>query len=194
MGQRSVRDSLDLLHPPAGAGWPASGEIQTVDHVGVQVAGCSRSSDGLDEHATEPHAINPTGMDFETDDVPCELIHHDHYLVGLEHDGVTTEQIDAPETVLHLAEEGEPRWPIAVWPWAVVPGKDASHHILVNFYAEGLGDNERDPPAAEVWVSALELDDDVDQIVRRTFGTGLGFGARREQGMVGQRQLDLRAH
>src|ERR1700676_2763497 len=60
-------------------------------------------------------------------------------------------QIDAPQTVLRVPEDREPRRSRRVWLRPVPDGENASHHILVHGNPERQGDLLRDPwttPAA----------------------------------------------
>ncbi len=47
-------------------------------------------------------------VDTEPDDPARELIHHDEDPMGFESKRLTPEEIDAPQTVLRMAEESQP--------------------------------------------------------------------------------------
>ena len=72
----------------------------------------------------------------KSDDSTRELIHDEKGPVGLEHHGFTPEQIGAPETVLHVSDEGEPGGTIPGI-WLIVLGENTSHNVLVDIDAKG---------------------------------------------------------
>ena len=52
--------------------------------------------------------IDITGMDTEAYDAPSELIHDHEHPVALQVNGFTPEQVNAPEAVPHVSQEGQP--------------------------------------------------------------------------------------
>ena len=69
-----------------------------------------------------------------------ELIHHHHHPVRLQNQRLTTKKIDAPETVLRMAEEGKPRRTVRAPSRSTVFGGHPPHHILVDLDTEYEGD------------------------------------------------------
>ena len=90
--------------------------------------------------------------------------------MGVEGDRLAAKEIDAPEAILHVADEGEPRGTIPRL-WLIVFGENASHNFLIDVYAKRLRDNHGDAWAAKVWVSPFQFDDDVNKLLRGTFGS-----------------------
>jgi hypothetical protein len=52
--------------------------------------------------------VDVTGTYTETDDKAGKLVHDHKHPVALEQNGLATKQIDAPEALLGVAEEGQP--------------------------------------------------------------------------------------
>jgi len=70
-------------------------------------------------------------VDPDPDDPTRALVHDDENPMGLKSKGLTPEEIDAPQTVFHVAEEGQPRGSVAPL-WAVVGSEDPSHDIFID--------------------------------------------------------------
>jgi len=95
-------------------------------------------------------------MHRKTNDSPRELIHDNKDPVGLEHHGFTPEQINAPEAILNVSDEGEPGGPIpGIWP--IFLGQDTSHDVLIDIDSKGPCDFLRDPGRAEPGITAFHL-------------------------------------
>src|SRR5580693_4041557 len=61
------------------------------------------------EHATQPHAIHGTAVYAEAHDTTRELVHHHEHPVCAQDGRFAAKQIDAPQTVLRVPEDGEPK-------------------------------------------------------------------------------------
>src|SRR5262249_38749761 len=66
-------------------------------------------SNGAIEHPTECDTVDGSGMDAEPNDPAGILIHHGQNPVGPQGGRFAPEQIQTPETVFHVANEGQPR-------------------------------------------------------------------------------------
>jgi hypothetical protein len=67
------------------------------------------------------------------------VIHHDENPVGSERHRLAPEQVDAPQTVLHMAEEREPGWTSRIgFLRPVMTGEDTAHDVLVDLNAKRL--------------------------------------------------------
>src|ERR1700757_789877 len=77
--------------------------------IGADVLRQTCTSYRLLEHSTECQAIDNSALDPESDDSPCVLVHDDQHPVRLQRDRFATEQVEAPQTVLHMADERQPR-------------------------------------------------------------------------------------
>ncbi len=64
--------------------------------VGADVAGRIGTGSGTVEHFTDGDPIDITQVHAEADDPPAPLVHDDKHPVGLERQGFTSKQIDAP--------------------------------------------------------------------------------------------------
>jgi len=91
--------------------------------------------------------------------------------VSAQENGFAAEEIDAPETILRMADECQPRWTRVTGVAAsVVLCEHATHDIFIDVDAEGMGDLLGDAYTAEPGVSALQLNNRRDEFCRGTFG------------------------
>jgi hypothetical protein len=58
----------------------------------------------------------------KANDAPRELVHDHEHPVGVEQNGFATKKINAPEAVLRVSDEGQPRRSVVIGLWAVVFG------------------------------------------------------------------------
>ncbi len=66
------------------------------------------ASNGVIEHPAECDTIDHSGLDAESNDPARVLIHDDQDPVGPQRGRFAPEQIDTPETVLQVSNEGQP--------------------------------------------------------------------------------------
>ena len=90
-------------------------------------------------------------MYFKTDDAPSQLIHDNEHPVALEKYGFTPKQINAPETVLCMAQEGQPGRPLVTRIRWNMCRQDSPDYNLVNIDAERKIDLLCYSWAAEGW-------------------------------------------
>lgn len=99
-------------------------------------------------------------------------------------DGFAAEQVDAPEAVVDVADECEPRWAIGSGvARPVVLREHVAHDIFVDVDAEGMRELLRDAYTAELGVAALQFNDRRDEFFGWTFGTGfaaMGLGGKEQ--------------
>ena len=133
--------------------------------VGAEVTGCPLSGDSVVEHPAQRFPIDRARVSPNTNDSPRELIHHHENPVARQHDVLAAEQVDAPEAVLCEPDERQPGRPSGSRFRSIVFGQYSADHVLVNLDAEGPGNDERDPRAAETWIAALELHDRTDELL-----------------------------
>ena len=69
-------------------------------------------------------------MDPEPDDPTSELVHHDEDPMGFESERFTPEEINAPQAILYVAEESQPRGSVGSVR-LIVGGEDPSHDIFL---------------------------------------------------------------
>ena len=71
-------------------------------------------------------------MDTKSDDTARKLIHDDEYPVALQKNGFAPKQVNAPEAVFRVSQEGQPRRPATTGIWPVMGGKDAPDYIFID--------------------------------------------------------------
>ena len=99
-------------------------------------------------------------LDTEADDPAAKDIHDQHHPMAAQQDRFDTEQIDAPQAVLGVANEGQPGWTVGSgMVRTVVPGEHAAHDIFVDLYAKGVSDLLGDAKAAEHRIAPFHLHD-----------------------------------
>ena len=114
----------------------------------------------------------------KSDDSPGELIHDNHDPVGFQENGFAPEQIDAPEAIFHMADEGEPGGSISGL-WVVALGEDAPHYIFVDVDAKGSCDLLSDSGTSEPRILALHLKNKLDELWRWALGPWLAASSGR---------------
>jgi hypothetical protein len=65
-------------------------------------------------------AVHDASVDAKPNQATCKLIHHHENPVGSQGCRFASERITAPQTVLRVAEKGEPRRALRVRIWPVV--------------------------------------------------------------------------
>ena len=160
----SVRNGFDFLDiQDAKIRLPAVITKQRII-VGAEVVGDSLVRDSQIEKTTQGDPIDITGMDTQADDAARELVHDHEYPVALQKNGFTAKQVNTPEAVLRVSEEGQPRRTATIGIWPVMRGEDASHDSFINADSECLVYLLRDPWASKPWVVLLQLNDGLDKL------------------------------
>ena len=101
--------------------------------------------------------------------------------MGLEDKRLAAKQVHTPETVLGVAEKGQPGWATRAGLGAVVLGQYPANDVLVDLDTEYEGGLLGDPRAPEPGITSFRLDDRRDELGRRPLGPGLGAPLGREQ-------------
>ena len=72
-------------------------------------------------------------MHAKANDAPRELAHDHEHPVGLEQNGLAPKQINAPETVFDMSDEGKPRKSIVIEMWVVgkAAGKNKTVRVVI---------------------------------------------------------------
>ena len=130
-------DFRHFQHPEVGL--PLRESIQGIV-VGAQIVRGDLPSNRSIEHLTPGRTINDAPPNTKTNDATRELIHHDENPIGLQRCGFTSEQIAAPQTVLHVAKEYEPRRASRIRFRRVMNAQDTANNIPVDFNAESQRD------------------------------------------------------
>ena len=103
--------------------------------IGAEIFRQTCTSYRLLEHPAERQAIDDSTLDPESDDSPCVLVHDDKDPICLQGDRFTSEQIEAPQTVLHMTDEGQPGWTASDRRRAMF-GENPPNHVLINSCSE----------------------------------------------------------
>jgi len=85
---------------------------------------------GAVEHLTKCATIDSPGMDAESNNPARILIHDDQDPVGPQRSRLAPEEINTPEAVFHVAQEGQPGRTIGVLSPLVVTGENPANHVL----------------------------------------------------------------
>jgi hypothetical protein len=131
--------------------------------IGTEPRGQTLAGDGLVEHAAERWTVDGHGLHPKADDPAGKVIHDDQNPVTPQQDRFGPEQVQAPETVLGMTQEREPRRSDVTAFGAVVCGQNSTHHIFVDVDTKGLGQVLRDLRAAEAGVAPFDFTDGLDQ-------------------------------
>ncbi len=123
------------------------------------------SRSGVIEHATDRHAVDGSWRNAEADDPAREEIHDDQDPVAPEGDRFASEQIDAPQAVRCISDEGEPGWTISSGGTSEMLSEDAAHHILADVDTECMGNLLRNSRAPESRIAALHLENRGDEFL-----------------------------
>src|SRR5215471_20321564 len=100
--------------------------------IGAEIFRQTCTSDGLLEHPAERQAIHDSALDPESDDSACVLVHDNQHPICVQGHRFTAEQVEAPQTVLHMTDERQPRRTAFYRLVRVMNGENPSNHILIN--------------------------------------------------------------
>ena len=81
-------------------------------------------------------SVNDAAVDAKPNDAPRKLIHYNQHPMGSQGCGFASEQIAAPQTVLRVAEKGEPGGTFRIRSGPVMNAQDTTDHILIDLDAE----------------------------------------------------------
>src|SRR5210317_1921159 len=96
-------------------------------------------------------------MDTKSDDAPSELVHNHEYPVTIQKNGFTPKQINTPQAIFGVPEEGKPRRSSITRTWPVMHGEDSPHYIFIDISSKRFIYLLRDPWAAKVRVALLKF-------------------------------------
>ena len=100
--------------------------------------------------------------------------YHDHDPVTAQKYGFASEQVDAPEAILDVPDEGQPGRAVGSGvARPVVLREHAGNDIFVNLDPEGMSDLLGNADIAELGITALHLDDRRNEFGGWAFGPGL---------------------
>ncbi len=139
--------------------------------------------DGV-EHLAQGTAIDHLRLHPESNEPPCELIHHDENPMALQRHGLTSEQIHTPQAVLHLPKEREPRRPTTTGFWRGVFKQHSANHVFVDRDPKCPRNNQSNAGAAEAGIATFEFHYGPNECVRGTLRAWLRSFLRREQHLI----------
>jgi hypothetical protein len=111
MREWRVRHRLDFFHvEDSQIRLPL---VEPIQGIMVRADVCRRglASSRSIEHPAQPEAIHVAAMHAKADDATCALIHHYENPMRAEHGRFATKQVETPQSVLRMTEDGEPRRP-----------------------------------------------------------------------------------
>ena len=174
MGEGNIGNGFDLGHlqyPQIGL--PLPKPIKGI-MVGAEVLGHPGlpSNDAV-EHPAKRHPIDGTGMDAEPNDPAGILIHDDQDPVGPQRGRFAPEQIETPEAVFPVTNEGQPRWPPGVLFRPIVGGENPANKVFVDGDVKSQGNLLSDARTAPGGIALLHLDDGFDEFFAGPLWSGL---------------------
>ena len=92
-----------------------------------------------------------------------EDVHNDHDPVALQQNRFATKEVDAPQAVLCVPDDGEPGRPITAWYRSVTLEEDAPDDIFIYLDSECSRYFLGNLAAAEAGISPLHLHDRINQ-------------------------------
>src|SRR5262245_13829956 len=104
--------------------------------IGTDIFRQTRISYRLLKHPAERQTIDDSALDPESDDAACVLVHDDQQPICSQGDRFTTEQVKAPQTVLHMTDERQPGRTASRRRRRVMYGENPPNHVLINRCSE----------------------------------------------------------
>src|SRR5262249_12534779 len=105
MRQWSVRNGFDFLNvQDSKVRLPLMKSIERIV-IRTEIFPKACTSNRLLEHPTESLAVDNSWVDSKSDDPTRVLVHDDQHPIRSQCDRFAAKQIEAPQTVLHVAEE-----------------------------------------------------------------------------------------
>src|SRR5262245_60923957 len=117
---------IDLENPEVR---PPPMRLEAGIMIGAQVPRHALTPDGSVEHAADVGTRRGAAMHAEPDETARELVHDHEHPVAPEHDGFAAKEVHAPEAVGRVADERQPRGPVATWSGAIAFRQDAEHDV-----------------------------------------------------------------
>ena len=160
MGQGDVGHRLDFGHlqyPQIGL--PLPKPIKGIVVAAKVLRHPALPSNRAVEHPAKSDTIDGSGMDAEPNDPTSVRIHDDQDPVGPQRGRFAPEQIQTPEAVLQVSNEGQPGWSPGVLFRSVVTGENPSNHVFVDGDVERPGNLLSNSRAAPGGIVLFHLDD-----------------------------------
>ena len=124
---------------------------------------------GLIEHAAHDWTVDVLAADAESDDAAGKHVDDHQNPMAAKKDRLAAKQIHAPEAVLGLRDEGEPRGAPGAWMFrAVMSCEDPTDDILIDLHTECMRDLLSDALITESGIAKLHLEDGRDDFLSRS--------------------------
>ena len=125
------------------------------------------------EHPAKGATVDCAAMPAKPNDPARILIHDDQYPVSPQHCRFAAKEVRAPETVLQVTNESQPRWTIRVLSRSVVTGENPSNHVFVDGDVESPGNLLSNSRTAPGGITLLHLHDGFDEFLIGPLWSGL---------------------
>lgn len=181
MSRRGERDGLEFLDLQDPQVRPPAMEPEQRIVIGTRASREPLAAAGMIEHPTDSDAVDIRCLNTDSYDPTREEVHDEHHPEALQRDGLTSKQIDTPQTIASLCHHREPRGPLPSGLRTVVLCENPPYDVLVDLDTECMGHLLSDARTAESWIAALHLQDHGDQLFGRSFGSGATPRPTREQ-------------
>src|SRR6266403_2689910 len=149
--------------------------------VGTQVPRKRLSGDDLVEHPANRGAAGISALNAKANDPTCEHVHHHHDPMAAQEYRFAAKQIDAPQAVLYMPDKAQPGRTIGSRFGSIVFRQHPADDVFVDIDAESVRNLLCDAGTANAGVAAFELDDRVDEFLRRSLRAGAPMTSRREE-------------
>ena len=120
-------------------------------------------------------------LNAKADDPACEHVHHHHDPVAAQEYRFAAEQIHAPQAVLDMSDKAQPRRAIGSCLRSIVFPEHPADDVFVDIDAKGVRNLLCNAGTAKAGVAAFELDDRLDEFLRRSLRAGAPMISRREK-------------
>ena len=117
----------------------------------------------------------------KADDSAGVLIHDDEDPVSPQGCRLAAKQVDTPETVLEVTDEGQPGRAAGMGHESEMYGQDAPDYVFIDGDAKSQGNLLSDPWAAPGWVALFCGDNCIDEVFGGSFWPGLTPALGRKQ-------------
>jgi hypothetical protein len=184
MGEWRVRYGLDFLHFEYSKIGLSLVESEQRIVIRTEVLRSRLASNRLLEHPAQRHSIDDSGIHAKPNDLARVLVHHDQYPVCSQGRGLAPEQIDAPQTVLHMAQKSKPGWTAGSGCRSEMNSHNTSHHVLVDLDTEGRSNLLRNSWTSPGGIALFHLHDGIDKFSSGPFWARLMPGSWRKKEAV----------
>src|SRR6266478_9887304 len=127
------------------------------------------------EHPAQRYPIDDAAVDAKPNHATRTLVHHDENPMCSQCGGFASEQIATPQTILRVAEKGEPGWASRFRP--VMNAQDTANNILIDLDGESQRDLLGNSGTAPVGITPFHFNHGVDEFFLRSIRKCCNFKA-----------------